>query len=105
LFLLQAPQWVTAVLCILLALTQLTNWKFVHPMQVVRHRPLTVTITVAWLATILLMTADLPEHNPIATALVFICPVYILGMGVWRTVSRTAALDAPVEQSQPSLGS
>ena len=100
LFLIEAPQWVTAVLCVLLALTQLTNWKFVHPMQVLRHRPLTVTVTVVWLATILLMTADLPQHNPVGSALVFLCPVYILGLGAWRTVRPGTALDAPAQMPQ-----
>ena len=46
LYLLRAGPWFTTFACVALALTQLTNWKFVHPMQVRRFRPLTVTVTV-----------------------------------------------------------
>ena len=66
LYLLRAAPWFTTVACIALALTQLTNWKFVHPMQVRRFRPLTVTVTVVWLATVLWMTAESPGNKPAA---------------------------------------
>jgi hypothetical protein len=45
LYLLRANPWLTTAACVTLALTQLTNWKFVHPMQVRRFRPLTVSVT------------------------------------------------------------
>jgi len=86
LFLLESPKWVTAVACVLLALTQLTNWKFVHPMQVRRFRPITVTVTVLWLGTVLAMTSDFPRHNEVGRYLLVACPLYIVGLGVWRTV-------------------
>ena len=86
LFLLQAPKWLTAVACVLLALTQLTNWKFVHPMQVRRFRPITVAVTVLWLATVLLMTARWPHHNEELKYVLAACPLYIVGVGVWRTI-------------------
>jgi phosphatidylserine synthase len=85
------------VACIALALTQLTNWKFVHPMQVRRFRPLTVSVTVLWLATVLWMTAESPHNKPavgpagaVGTALLIACPLYIVGIGVWRTIGRGA---------------
>ena len=46
LYLLDMKPWPTAIACILLALTQLTNWKFLHPMQVRKFRPTTITVTV-----------------------------------------------------------
>lgn len=85
LFLLDSKPWVTGVICVALALTQLTNWKFLHPMQVRRFRPVTVTVTIAWLAIMLAMTADLPNHNEVAQYLIVVCPMYIVGVGVWRT--------------------
>jgi phosphatidylcholine synthase len=108
LFLLDASPWVVAIACILLTLTQLTNWKFVHPMQVRRFRPLTVTVTVIWLATVLWMTAEHPglddmfERQPfdapaIGTALLIACPVYIVGIGVWRTIGAGADDAALIE--------
>lgn len=97
LFLLNMRPWPTAIACILLALTQLTNWKFLHPMQVRKFRPLTITVTVVWLATVLLMTADLPndvrihfarsDGNLIGSILLIACPLYIVGVGVWRTLT------------------
>jgi phosphatidylcholine synthase len=86
LFLLDAAPWVTGAVCVLLSLTQLTNWKFVHPMQVKRFRPLTVTVTVVWLATVIAMAFDLPSHNRFADYLLIACPLYIVGLGVWRTL-------------------
>ena len=88
LLLINAGKWFSAAACILLALTQLTNWKFVHPMQVRRFRPITVGVTAAWMALILVMTANLPHHHGALQVLLLLCPVYIVGLGVWRTLSR-----------------
>jgi phosphatidylcholine synthase len=86
LYLLDAGPWVVGVVCVLLSLTQLTNWKFVHPMQVKRFRPLTVTMTVLWLGTVVAMTYDLPDRNRAGAFLLIACPLYIVGVGVWRTL-------------------
>jgi phosphatidylcholine synthase len=90
LYLLRVDQWVTAVVCVLLTLTQLTNWKFVHPMQVRRFRPLTVTVTVIWLASVLWLTAVYRDEPVVLKALIMACPLYILGIGVWRTLGSGA---------------
>ena len=88
LFLLDVHPWVAAIACILLTLTQLTNWKFVHPMQVRWMRPLTVTVTVVWLAAVLWMTALWPRQHPLFGRILLIaCPVYIVGIGVVRTLA------------------
>lgn len=87
LYLLNAGPWVVGVVCVLLSLTQLTNWKFVHPMQVKRLRPLTVSVTVLWLGTVVAMTYDLPNHNSAGDYLLVACPLYIVGLGVWRTLA------------------
>jgi phosphatidylcholine synthase len=94
LYLLGAGPWVVGAVCVLLSLTQLTNWKFVHPMQVRRFRPITITVTVAWLATVIAMTYDLPQHNEAARYLLVACPLYIVGLGVWRTFGAGAGLDS-----------
>lgn len=104
LYLLQSPQWVTAVACVILALTCLTNWKFVHPMQVRRFRPLTVTVTVTWLAIMLFMVADLPDHNIVAKLVLAACPLYILGVGALRTLGNggDTILAVPTVQASTS---
>jgi phosphatidylserine synthase len=99
---LRANPWFTSAACVALALTQLTNWKFVHPMQVRKFRPLTVSVTVLWLATVLWMTAETPHHErgPLLGSLLLIaCPVYIVGIGVWRTIGH-GALQAEAADSQ-----
>ncbi len=95
LFLLGTPHWFNVVACVALALTQLTNWKFVHPTQVRRFRSTTITVTVLWLAAVMYMTARAPKHHPgFGKLLLIVCPLYIVGIGVWRTLSRTAAAEA-----------
>ena len=74
LYLLQSPKWFTALACVMLALTQLTNWKFMHPMQVRRWRPVNITVTITWLAIVLLMTADLPSHEEAGNYVLLECP-------------------------------
>ncbi|HVE17690.1 MAG TPA: hypothetical protein VNB52_01340, partial [Ilumatobacteraceae bacterium] len=101
LYLLRANPWLTTAACVTLALTQLTNWKFVHPMQVRRFRPLTVSVTVLWLATVLLTTYETPNHKPVSalgTVLLIACPLYIVGIGVWRTIGH-GALEAAATES------
>jgi phosphatidylcholine synthase len=87
LYLLQVSQWFAAAACVALALTQLTNIKFLHPMQVKVLRPLTITVTVIWLATVLFMTARHPATPWFGTMLLILCPVYIVAVGVWRTIA------------------
>lgn len=93
LYLLDTPPVATALICVALSLTQLTNWKFVHPMQVQRFRPVTVAVTIAWLVIMVAMTYDLPGHNQVGEWLLAACPLYILGVGAWRTVGPGARTD------------
>lgn len=92
LYLLHAEPWFVAAACVVLALTQLTNIKFVHPMQVKQLRPLTVGVTIVWLAVVLFMIAVRPHAPLFGTALLIACPCYILVVGVWRTLAPGAAL-------------
>ena len=94
LYLLESPKWVTAAACVALALTQLTNWKFVHPMQVRLWRPVTIGVTVLWLASMLYMTARSPDAPWFGSVLLVLCPCYIVGVGVWRTVAPQSAMRA-----------
>ena len=87
LYLLRTNPWIVAIACVVLSASQMTNWKFVHPMQVRRFRPITVSFTVAWMAAVLLMTAKYPSRPVIGSVLLVICPLYILGIGAWRTMT------------------
>ena len=98
LYLLRTNPWIVAVACVVLSASQMTNWKFVHPMQVRRFRPITVSFTVAWMAAVLLMTAKYPSRPAIGSVLLVICPLYILGIGVWRTLTDDSAAVADTAQ-------
>jgi hypothetical protein len=48
------------------------------------------------------MTAESPGNKPeVGAALLIACPLYILGIGVWRTVGR-GALEAAAAESHLS---
>jgi phosphatidylcholine synthase len=94
LYLLHTTRWLAAAACVFLALTQLTNIKFLHPMQVKLLRPFTVGVTVLWLAAVLFMIQRRPDAPIVGTLLLIACPCYIVGVGVWRTVSPARALRA-----------
>lgn len=86
-YLLDLPADAVAAVCVLLAFTQLTDWKFVHPMQVVHWRPTTMAATATWLGTILWMTVELPDRPDIGGMLLVACSTYIVSIGVWRTIA------------------
>ncbi|MEO5723754.1 MAG: CDP-alcohol phosphatidyltransferase family protein [Ilumatobacteraceae bacterium] len=92
LYLLNANKWFVTGACLVLALTQLTNIKFLHPMQVKLLRPLTVGVTVVWLASVLFMIAERPATPMFGTILLIACPCYIVGIGVWRTLAPESAM-------------
>jgi phosphatidylcholine synthase len=109
LYLLNAEKWVVAAACVVLALTQFTNIKFPHPMQVRLFRPLTVGITIVWLAAVLFMIGErhanplgiYPLDRPaplIGVVLLIVCPVYIVGLGIWRTLKP----DVVIRLGQPT---
>jgi len=87
LFLAKVGPWITAVVCVALAVTQLTNWTFLHPVRVRRFRWITVPVVSVWLLTIILMTVDLPTHNVVGRVIVMTAAFYVFGMGTWRSIS------------------
>lgn len=86
LYLLHVDPWITATVCVFLALTQFTNWKFVHPMRVVWMRPLNMAVTGVWLTTVLVLTATTPEFDTAGRWLLMACPLYMVAVGTWRTL-------------------
>jgi phosphatidylcholine synthase len=85
LYLLDAGPTVVFIVCLVLGLSQLSNWKFIHPMKVRRFRPVTVTVTVLWLAAVLGVAAVSPDLPLIGQILLLACPAYITAIGAWRT--------------------
>lgn len=55
-FLLRSPHWVNIVVTVALCILTLSNVKFVHPMQVRDKRVINISVTVLWLAAMLVLT-------------------------------------------------
>lgn len=88
LYLLNADQRVTAAVCIVLALSQFTDWKFVHPVRVVWLRPVNVAVTAMWLAAVLAFTATgSVGADPARLLFLLLPPLYLAAIGAWRTLS------------------
>jgi len=103
LYLLHEGRIVTSIACVLLTLTQITNWKFVHPMQVRKFRPITVTVTVLWMLMVLLLTWKLPNHSDLGRLILALCPLYIVALGSWRTLQPSFFLPAAPVAESPSI--
>ena len=94
LWLLDAPFEVTAVVLVALSVLSMSDVEFAHPMQVVRHRPLSVTAMVVWLGAIVGLTIDAPrEPNLFTAALLLAGPLWIVGQTAARFVAGRSGLD------------
>ena len=95
LYLVQANHTIVLLACVLLGATQLTNFKYVHPVQVKHWRPITLSVTVLWLGTMVYATAylprlgitDAPKVPTIEAIILLACPAYTVAIGIWRTFS------------------
>jgi phosphatidylcholine synthase len=96
LWLLDATPTVTAVVCVGLTLTQFTNIKFVHVVQVRRLRRVTVPVNAAWGLAVLAGAARFPLDrsaslvDAILVAILIAAPAYTIAIGAWRTVTGDA---------------
>lgn len=85
LYLLNAAPLVNVGIITTLSVLQLTSVKFVHPMRVVEFRPVTVTVTVAWLLAIVALLAVFPHHHLLATATILGAVAYHCLLSVRRS--------------------
>lgn len=85
LFLLESPTWVNALVVVAFCALTLSNVKFVHPVQVSSDRPVTLAVTVAWLAAMTALIVLYPSSPGWLEALLVIGPLY----HTWITVRRT----------------
>ena len=78
--------WINFAVLLILALSQLTNLKFVHPVQVRKFRVMTLVFFVAWLVAMFWVTLLLPgDVNVFARVLLILPGFYQLGLMIWRT--------------------
>ena len=79
-------RWINFTVLLILALSQLTNLKFVHPVQVRKFRVTTLAFFVAWLVAMFWVTLLLPGDVNLFARIALILPgLYQLGLMIWRT--------------------
>lgn len=94
LWLLDASFEVTAVVLLALSVLSVSDVEFAHPMQVVRHRPVSVAAMVVWLGAIVGLTIDAPREPTLVTAaLLLVGPLWIVGQTAARFVAGRSGLD------------
>ena len=93
-----SPQF-NAVVVVALALVQLTDLPFAHPVQVVERRILNIAVTVVWIASMAGAAIVWPDTNTALTVLLIAAPLWTLVTTIekalqQRTASRLAFAEA-----------
>lgn len=83
--LLDTPQRMTAVICVLLCASQMTTIKFPHLVRVRAFRRPTYTVTVLYFAILTWLSAVYPNGPEWAKGVFLIGPAYLSFVVVWRT--------------------
>lgn len=99
LFVLQARRWVSVIVIAVLVVLSFVPVKFPHVIRVRDFRKITLPVVVVWLSAMLYVTwilddeikhcrdNCLPMGAEIAQGLVYLGTGWIIGVGVWRTVT------------------
>ena len=97
-FVLQSRQQVNVIIVIALCVFTIVPIKFIHPIRVRDYRKITVPILVVWLLAMTYLTwilddrtkgcseKCLPSLAVVAQVMVYVGVVWIIGVGLWRTV-------------------
>ncbi len=92
-----SPQF-NAVVVVALALVQLTDLPFAHPVQVVERRTLNIAVTVVWIASMAGAAIVWPDTNAALTVLLIAAPLWTLITTIEKALQqRTASRLAFVE--------
>jgi phosphatidylcholine synthase len=85
LIILNASQRVSAVICVLFCISQLTTIKFPHLVRVRALRAATYIATSIYFGTFILLSAQYPGGARWAKDIILIGPIYLVVVVVWRT--------------------
>jgi phosphatidylcholine synthase len=88
LFLLEPPGWAAALMVVALATLSFAPVRFVHPVRVIRWRPLNLALVGLWSALALLAVFDGLDPGPSVTVILCMIAVYFLVVG--HLAERTA---------------
>ena len=83
--LLGTSQKYAALICIIFAVSQLTNVKFPHLVRVKSLRVATYTATVIYFGSFILLSAQYPHGPQWARDIIFVGPAYLAFIVIWRT--------------------
>ena len=98
LFVLQSRHWVNAVVVGIFIVCSFVPIKFMHPIRVRDFRRITIPLLVVWLGAMIYVTWVLDERTracsehclslgiQIAQGIVYVGSIWILGVGIWRTI-------------------
>ena len=81
-FALEPAPWMTLGASILLAAAMFLPLRFVHPVRTARWRPLTLAVTVAWVALALAAVRDGFDSGPALDTALAGCTLYLLTVGL-----------------------
>jgi phosphatidylcholine synthase len=98
-FLMQARTEVGAVITIVLSIASLTNLPFPHIMRARFLRPLTIVVTLIWIAAMSWATIDLPHHPHLARPPLYAGSAYFVVLAIIK-VTR----DARERRARPTMG-
>ena len=97
-FVLQSPPRVNLAIVVIMSVFTVIPVKFIHPIRVRDLRRITIPILAVWLTAMMYLTwiledategcesACLPIDDRIAQGIVYFGAVWIIGVGVWRTL-------------------
>lgn len=106
LFVVQARRWIALVVVAVFVVFSFVPLKFIHPVRVRDFRSITLPVLVVWLAAMLYITWILDDRlagcsdgclsgfQEAAQGLIYLGAIWILAVGVWRTL-RGAPSDEP----------
>jgi phosphatidylcholine synthase len=81
LFLLEPPAWIATVMVLLLATLSFSPLRFVHPVRVLRWRPLNLALLALWSVLALVAVLDGLDPGPIVTINLCAIAIYFLVAG------------------------
>ncbi len=89
-FALDLPHWAAFLVCAACVALTFVPMQWAHPMRVVRLRPLTIAVTIAWaIAAIAAVRGGFPAHFWAQVVLDF-AALYLVGQAVWRSLEALA---------------
>jgi phosphatidylcholine synthase len=86
-FLVNTPRWINFLIVLFFAGLTFSSVKFAHPLRVVANRSITIPVTVAWLATMTVLTIVFPTSAAWAQTVLVVALGYFAFLSIRRTLA------------------